>query len=158
MFKFAIHFLVLAVFFTSTSCQEHIRIPSRYLIPEGYVGWIRIDFLVAGAPALAIEDNHYLFKIPSSGRLETLSDPEYGWSSDDDYYLYSGDTRRALNNDGSRGQMIHNAFTGWIGDNFEHRIATYEYFFIGTKDDYGKYGDAKDENHQPKVGPVFKLK
>lgn len=78
--------LILSGILAFGACQRKERRPSRYLIPEGYVGWIRIDFKVKDAPALAIEDNHYLFIIPASGHLETSSDLEYGWSSKDDFY------------------------------------------------------------------------
>lgn len=47
-----------------TSCHEEKRRPSRYLIPDGYVGWVRIDYKIKEAPALPIEDGFYLKKLP----------------------------------------------------------------------------------------------
>ncbi|HYV03646.1 MAG TPA: hypothetical protein VFB82_03615 [Blastocatellia bacterium] len=81
----------------STSCQKQRR-PSRYLVPKGYVGWVKILFKVKDAPPLSVEDGHYLFKIPTDGKLETSSDIEFGVASDD-YYYYSEDTRERRRDD-----------------------------------------------------------
>jgi hypothetical protein len=44
----------------SGSCQGQQRRPSLYLIPDGYVGWVRIDFSVEPSPGLSLEDGYYL--------------------------------------------------------------------------------------------------
>jgi len=87
---------IVVVIVVSAACYRKQRRPSRYLVPEGYIGWVRIDFRVKEAPPLLIEDEHYLFEIPASGRLQTSSDMEYGWASSDDFYYYAGDTRQNL--------------------------------------------------------------
>jgi hypothetical protein len=58
--------LILSRLAIVTACQEKQRHPSRYLIPEGYAGWVRINFRVKDAPLIPIEDGRYLFKFPSS--------------------------------------------------------------------------------------------
>jgi len=82
--------LVLCLASTSALCQKQKRRPSRYLIPEGYVGWVRIDFNIVAAAPLPVEDGYLLFRFPASGRLQTSFDLEYGWALDQ-YYYYSGD-------------------------------------------------------------------
>src|SRR6202158_5831378 len=51
----------------------------RFLIPEGYSGWVRIEFEVPGAPALPEEAGQPLLQIPPSGTLRTSSPEQYGW-------------------------------------------------------------------------------
>ena len=41
--------------------------PYQYLIPRGYVGWIRVDFNVKAAPPLPVEGNYYVVRIPATG-------------------------------------------------------------------------------------------
>jgi hypothetical protein len=150
--------LVLGGFAVITACQEKQRRPSRYLIPEGYVGWVRINFRVKDAPPIPIEDGRYLFKFPPSGLIETSSDIEYGWSKDE-YFYYSGDARRKLVGTGwGESGMIWAGATGWSGNNFEERTDVREVFFVGTEEEYRKYGDEKDENYQPVIGNVRERK
>jgi len=146
--------LILGGLAIVTACQEKQRRPSRYLIPEGYTGWVRINFRVKDAPPIPIEDGRYLFKFPSSGLIETSSDIEYGWASND-YYYYSGDVRRKIVGTGwGEGGMIWAGTTGWSGNNFEERTNVNEVFFVGMEEEYRKFGDEKDENYEPVIGNV----
>lgn len=151
--------LAVAISGIGFSCRpSKERRPSRYLIPEGYVGWVRINYRMKGAPALPIEDNYYLFKFPSTGLLETSSDIEYG-AANDDYFYYCGDTRRKLKETAwGSGGMIWAGYNGWSENNFAERTGVYGGFFIGTEEQLNKFGSEKDENYQPKVGPVDKSK
>ena len=45
--------LSVASFSSRGQAQEALR--HYFLIPEGYVGWIRVDFEVPGAPPLPVE-------------------------------------------------------------------------------------------------------
>lgn len=65
------------------------RKPNRYLIPEGFVGWVRIDFEVEGAPELPVESGFLVYRVPPTGHLETSSAIESGWASDEYYYVDS---------------------------------------------------------------------
>jgi hypothetical protein len=86
-------------------CEQQRR-PSRYLVPEGYVGWVRVEFGVQGAPALPIEDGFYLVRFSPSGLLKTSSDIEYGIARDE-YYYFSRAKRLRLRETGwSEGGMI----------------------------------------------------
>ena len=44
-----------------------------WIIPAGYVGWLRLDYSVAGAPPLPIENGCYVVRLPRTGRMETLT-------------------------------------------------------------------------------------
>lgn len=44
-----------------------------WLIPQGYKGWLRLDYSVQNAPPLPMENGSYIIRMPSSGRLQTSS-------------------------------------------------------------------------------------
>jgi hypothetical protein len=147
--KLPILFLLLCIFSASASCQQQRR-PCRYLIPEGYVGWVKIYFEIPNAPLLPIEDGHYLFKIPPTGVLKISSKFEGGVASDD-YYYVSGDKRTKLESTGwDGGGMIWAGNNGVGGDDVDGGAAVYEGFFVGTEEQLKKYGFQMKE----KVGPI----
>lgn len=144
--------LVGSVFLSSASCQDTNRRPSRYLIPDGYVGWLRIDFDIEKEPALPVEEGYFLFKFSPSGHIKTSSDIEYGWASDEFYY-YSENSRTQLKSTGwGGGGMIWGGSNGWLGSTYEERTATYQHLFVGTEDQFNKYAGLKNEDGLPKVG------
>ena len=98
----------------------------RFLIPEGYVGWIRVDFNIKDAPPLPAEGDYLVFKIPPSGYLRTPAKYMCGWPQD--YYYYSLDSRRQLNTQ----QMIRwNGFASGAEPDVNKEIT--DYIFIGTE-------------------------
>jgi hypothetical protein len=46
---------------------------SRFLIPEEYVGWLRVEFEVEGEPAIPVEDGVRIFRFSGSFMLVTSS-------------------------------------------------------------------------------------
>ena len=42
-----------------------------WIIPAGYVGWLRLDYSIAGAPPLPLENGWYVIRLPLTGRLAT---------------------------------------------------------------------------------------
>jgi hypothetical protein len=147
--------LILCLASTSVSCQEQRRRPSRYLIPEGYVGWVRIDFNIKGASPSPIEDGYFLFRFPASGRIQTSSDMEYGWA-DDEHYYYSGDNRRRLKETGwGGGGMIWAGFNG----SKQGEKEVYQYFFVGTEEELNEFGmKNKDGDGHPKIGNLKSMR
>lgn len=149
---FALSIIMLMPAFVG--CQEKQRRPSRYLIPEGYVGWVKIYFKVKDAPALPVEDGCDLFKFSETGILKTSSEMETGWARDE-YFYYSGDARRALENTGWDGGMIWAGYAGQSAtatmgetstrDIPEKNKTFYEGFFVGTEAEYKDYGRYDDE-------------
>jgi hypothetical protein len=151
--------LILFFFVGSTACQEQQRRSSRYLISEGYVGWVRINFNVKDAPALSIEDGYYLFKFSSDGKLNTSSNMEYGWGNDE-YYYYSGNTRKELKvTVWGGGGMIWGASNGAAQSAQGTDEPPYQLFFVGTEEQYKKYGVnvKRDDVERPQAGPISNL-
>jgi hypothetical protein len=69
---------------------------ARYLIPEGYFGWLCVTYSVSGAPPLGIEDGYRLVKFSPSGVVETLTEGMPG-KYKDEFLFYTGNTRRKMN-------------------------------------------------------------
>lgn len=65
---------------------------NRYLIPQGYAGWLCVTFEAPGAPALAIEDGFTVVRFPADGRVVTSTVVE-GGKLRDDFSYYSSDRR-----------------------------------------------------------------
>lgn len=101
---------------------------SRFLIPEGYTGWVRIEFEVQGAPPVPIEGSQYVLTIPSDGVLRTSSAEQYGWAKDH-YYYYSAQGMRALPDSGPA-ELIWGKINGEESGVSGKR--KYEEFFVGN--------------------------
>jgi hypothetical protein len=141
----------------SAACQEQPRRPSLYLIPEGYVGWVRIDFRVESAPPLLLEDGYYVFKFPPTGVIQTSSAFEEGYAEDKYYYLSdSGDARQPLHGSVSGGNGM---IWGEVVSRVQDRQELHQYFFVGAEIDFKDYGlEAKDKDGNPIVGPITRSK
>ena len=150
-FRLLLFCFAVSSLFALTSCQETQRKPGKYLIPDGYIGWVRIDFNVKDAPALPTDDGFYLLKIPPNGNLRTSTPEEYGTATDE-YFYYSASDRKPLKSTGwDGGGMI------WARSNGSRSGAegTYEHFFVGTEEQYKTLGvNYKDENSDWKIGPM----
>lgn len=131
--------LAVAVCFSvllAVACGKQ-RTPCRYLIPDGYVGWVLIEFDVEGARPLREEDGHLVFEIPPSGRLAIPGEVEYGWARDE--YLYADDKGRVVRElpitaPGGGGLI----WGGGIGSHLEEGGPEIEVqsFFVGPETDY----------------------
>jgi hypothetical protein len=112
----------------------------RFLVPEGYRGWVRVEFEIPGAPALPAERGQTVIKIPPSGLLRTSSPEQYGWARDT-YVFYSSAGLRPIPDSGPARLIwgkINGEETGLSGKR------KYEEFFVGNEQLY------KDQMDQPK--------
>ena len=101
---------------------------SRFLIPEGYTGWIRVEFEVQGAPPLSTEGGEYVVRIPADGILRTSSPEQYGWARDH-YYYYSAEGVHPIP-DSVEAALIWGRINGEASGAAGKR--KYEEFFVGT--------------------------
>lgn len=129
-------------------CQQSGRQPHRYLIPTGYVGWVRVNFNIKDSQPLQSENGHLVFKIPRTGFLNTSSTSQIGWAIDE-YFLYDNDTLEKVSDPR---KYIWGAFTG------KEEIpgkepSSYEIFFVGDEEAYQKYGKRND-SRLPNIGRV----
>ena len=135
---------------------ESTRRPVRYLIPDGYVGWLRIDYGVNDAHApgfgvqralpLPLKDGAFVAEFPPGGHLVTSS-PMAGGTARDEYYYWAGGVLKALSQAHDTGR-VWNKFNG----RFAGAATQTEFFFIGTSADYQTYGYRHDT--PPRPGPI----
>ncbi len=103
----------------------------RFLIPEGYSGWVRVEFEVSGAPQLPSEVGQTVLKIPPSGLLRTSSPEQYGRARDS--YFYSDPGPRRLPDSGP-GRLVWGKINGEESGPGGKR--KYEEFFVGTEQQF----------------------
>jgi hypothetical protein len=122
----------------------HRRPPTRFLIPSGYVGWIRIEYRVANASALPREGKFLLARVDHDAKLQTSSDLPDGWAHDQFYY-YSGNQRQSLSNAGCcKGGMIW----GEVTEKSEKSGMRQE-FFVGSEDQFRREIDPAGKMYSP---------
>jgi hypothetical protein len=103
------------------------RHPIRFLMPDGYVGWVEVKYGDSNAPAFPMDKGTLICRIPDSGLLVTSSVLEEGWAKDEYFYYSKGDSLHALKDTGwGLGGMI------WAGSN----STTEQYFYVGTEEQY----------------------
>jgi Family of unknown function (DUF6843) len=129
---FTVILLTTIALWLGLSTRSTIHRSSRFLIPEGYSGWIRIEFEVPGAPPLPMEGTQYILKIPSDGTLRTSSAEQYGWA-DDKYFFYSPQGLRTLPHSGEAA-LIWGKINGEAINVGGKR--KYEEFFVGTREQF----------------------
>ena len=137
---FTLIFLTGAGLWLITSVRNSTRPSSRFLIPEGYTGWVRIGFEVNGASPLPMDHNEYVVTIPADGKLQTSSPEQYGWAKDH-YYYYSAPELRPLQDSGPA-QLIWGKINGEESDVSGKR--KYQEFFVGTEQQFKN--QVKQEN------------
>lgn len=154
--------------FAILGCDSGHRRPAKIYIPEGYIGWVRIEYGVQGAPKLKTDflGPWEYQKVPQSGLLQTSSELGDGAASADSFfYSEDGSTKPLPRN------MEHGGIISWCvrkpdGNRLERAFITY---FIGPEDEYEKRkqelekfkeGDCKyfmkSLDDLPKVGRVSK--
>ncbi|QFP76431.1 hypothetical protein [Deinococcus sp. AJ005] len=56
--------------------------PDLFLIPQGYSGWVRVEYEVKGAPSLKLLDGYRVSPLASNGLFKTSSGQPQGWAQD----------------------------------------------------------------------------
>ncbi len=104
----------------------------QFQIPEGYSGWVRVEFEIPGTPPLPQEAGKTVVKIPPSGALKTSSPEQYGWARDS-YAFYSSAGVRSIPDSGT-GRLIWGKINGEASGPSGKR--KYEEFFVGTQQQF----------------------
>lgn len=121
--------------------------PARIYIPEGYVGWVRIEYGVPGAPE---QESHYFDhteyqRFPATGLIQTSSELKQGAASAE-YFSYSLDNIKPLAEN-----TIHGGTVSWCVKKPDDSRLDREFitFFVGSKWEYEKQ---KQELEKFKIG------
>jgi hypothetical protein len=97
-----------------------------WLIPQGYVGWLRLDYAVSGAPPLAIENGRYIVRLPSSGRIRTSS-ANRPLIDQNEYFFEDSHGRHKIPVSVSSRYAIQNAYAfGHLGIGADRRLQFWE--------------------------------
>jgi len=112
---------------SSTGALELWKLPSRYVIPKGYTGWVRVHFGEKGATPSPQSDGHQMLSIPSSGVLHTST--ELRSDRRDAQYIFSDGTPASLSGPHRQIWAWSNVAAGDCG-------GTYHTFFVGTREQY----------------------
>src|ERR1035438_392458 len=108
---------------------------SRFLVPEGYVGWVLVEYDVKDSPSVSIENEEMVFKLPETGLLNTSSPgPEPGAENEYFYYAGSGAIQEITTDYKSGKGLIWGEYQGSRGG-----VMSLFGFFVGTEDQYKKY-------------------
>lgn len=136
-----------------SGCEADNRTPDRYLIPQGYTGWIVVQYGVKGAPPLPVENGFRLYRIPRNGRLKTSSTILYGRAMDEYYYvLPNGQRQRLKETDWGGGGRIWGGSVG-SGESYDANGKLTEQSpetkidFIGTEKQFKKAGPEPEPMH-----------
>src|SRR5579864_6400695 len=123
--------IALGVWFIANTRSSTPR-SLQFQIPEGYSGWVRVEFEIPGAPPLPQKAGQTLVKIPTSGALKTSSPEQYGWARDS-YAFYSGAGVRSIPDSGA-GRLIWGKINGEASGPSGKR--KYEELFVGTQQQF----------------------
>ena len=133
-------FVLLLFALHASSCQwlgEHVftdRTPCDYYLPEGFVGWAKITFGVAGAPALRVRNGHYVVPFSAEGKAETSTNFEAG-SAHDHYWYRTPHGVLELPETGWGGGGL--VWAGFVEGSAKEPPVS-EGFFVGTERQYFK--------------------
>ena len=103
---------------------------SKFLIPEGYVGWLRVEYEVECFPPIPVEDGVWIFRFTGANVLMTSS-PMPDGAAERQYFYHTADASdRDLAADfGSGNGMIWQEHPGSRGGKMSMFI-----FFVGTEE------------------------
>ncbi len=131
-----------AVFTTHTARRPS----SRFLIPDNYVGWVRIEFQIPGSRPVPIDRDQYVFTIPPNGVLKTSSPEKFGYGKDE-YFYNSGSHPRMLPSQSPEDRLIWGQINGEdVGPSGPRQ---YEEFFVGTAQQFKDQAGVKRASGPP---------
>ncbi|AZB42591.1 hypothetical protein CEF21_09990 [Bacillus sp. FJAT-42376] len=122
--------LVLAALSVLSGCKEDDQAsPRTFLIPEGYTGWIKVDYEGTMKASTSQKETKVL-KADSKGVIKTSDKHIHeGWAESNYYYVNKEGKKTKLNPD----KMIHGNSSGR-----ESEKETDQFFFVGTDAEFQK--------------------
>jgi hypothetical protein len=108
--------------------------PSKFLVPDGYMGWLQLEYGIKDAPPVPVEGGVRIFKFPPSGVLKTSSSgPARGAQNQYSFYSADGSTRDIPTDYRNGNGMIWGQHEGSRGG-----VMTLFGFFVGAEEQYKK--------------------
>lgn len=125
------------------------RTPDLFQIPQGFVGWVLVEYRVKDAPPLELRDGYRVLPIPVGGILKTSSEQQQGWAKDIYKFVDTGGKLTDLSQTGwGKGGLVWGGSVsgGEVGVSFaregkeaitcEIQTSPSLKFFIGTEAQY----------------------
>jgi len=124
----------------------------KFIIPQNYVGWVRVSYEVPNAPPLPIEDGNSIYRIPDSGFLETSSKKSEDVMDPVKYFYSINNSLTEIKiTSWGKGGMVWGGYTEiGIEPNAGKKDGSYLGFFVGTEQEFKEYGLKMEE----KVGRI----
>ncbi|MGF7035304.1 hypothetical protein J2T17_006312 [Paenibacillus mucilaginosus] len=117
--------ILAAIFMVATTSKYPLHI---YLLPDNFTGEVVINFEQADSPPVEMEGKTIIYRIPSSGKLNTSSKLSTG--PIEAYHVDENGARKKV-----RDEEFHaGGTTGGGEDNFPRA-----YLFIGSQEQYENY-------------------
>ncbi len=136
--------LVLGAGLSGSTLARH---PTKYFIPEGYVGWVEVRY-GEEAPALELSNGAYVCRIPATGILSTSSRQEDGWAKDGFFYFKNDSLAPLHQTIQGRGGMIWAETTQYSLNPSNSPVKRFTYrFYVGTE------RQLQSEGHHPVSQP-----
>jgi hypothetical protein len=76
--------------------RGHHVAPTRYDIPAGFTGWVTVEYGVAGAPPLPVEQGTRVITVPASGRVVTSTPQDLGIVHNEFFFVAPDGTRTEI--------------------------------------------------------------
>jgi hypothetical protein len=109
-----------------------------YLIPDGYVGWVEVQYGVPHVPRFPMEGGSQVIRVPARGVVQTSDRMEYTWEKVE-YFYVAGARRRPLREtaEGEGGMVWGGHTAGPVQSNAPGFVpapwTVAEGFFVGTE-------------------------
>ncbi len=108
--------------------------PCVFEIPEGYKGWVWVEFDTTNSPPLQKRGGNLVFPIGSNGRLSTSSHAVRGAGHDEYYYVGQSRTRLPCTESWRDGGLIWGEGIQRVSGGGQESV--YGHFFVGTFKEY----------------------
>jgi hypothetical protein len=149
----AVHVALWVVLLLLLGCNRNHEITYRIILPDQYVGWVRVDFEVKTAPAFDSHDA-LTFRVGKDGRCQTTSLLVYSVPTK---YEFLYDTPAGLRP--VRDDFVDHAINagGVTARSDDPHYGTAWYFFIGPKTYRNQHPPSEFTSHSsplPTPGPL----
>lgn len=113
------------------------RPPNLFLVPDGYVGWLEVQYGVKDTPKLIVKGGYRIYPFPRTGFIKTSSSQLYGLSKDKICYLTPKGQKELFRGSANTGAMVWgDRYAGGNGGSGAYTAA--QYVFIGSAKQFQK--------------------
>ncbi|MDQ0242861.1 hypothetical protein J2S09_000397 [Bacillus fengqiuensis] len=133
--KKLLFFLCVYAMLFLTACSVDDTVSSNlYLIPDGYKGWVRVEYDKDFGEETRAEGDYIVIKVNEKGVSKVKSTVTHeGWATNKYFYVTKDGERKEL----KPGKLIHGATQGRESKTNPGEVN----FFVGTKEEFAQSTD-----------------